>query len=254
MPSRIFQKQKPNSKAWRKLKRLYSVLWRFTFWGLLSFILLSIVLVFTTRWVPVNISGIQIQRHLEASTSNTGWNPKHQWLSWESISPSASLAVIASEDQRFFDHFGFDTEQIKKAIADSQRGKSLRGASTISQQTAKNVFLWNGRSFVRKGLEAWFTLLIELLWPKQRILEVYLNSIEFGTGIFGIEAASQQFFQKSARHLNPYEAAMLAVVLPNPHRMVVNKPSPYMLERRNWIVNQMNQLGGVTFIENKIDE
>jgi monofunctional biosynthetic peptidoglycan transglycosylase len=201
----------------------------------------SLTAVAMFKWINPLSSAIQLQRQWEASGD---WHPQHLWVDWEHISASMSLAVIASEDQQFLQHHGFDTVQIQKAIEASQRGDRLRGASTISQQTAKNIFLWNGRSFVRKGLEAWFTLLIELCWSKQRILEVYLNSVEFGTGIFGIEAASQHYFRKSARRLNRYEAALLAAVLPNPHRMIASDPSPYMRERQAWIMRQMSQLGG----------
>ena len=245
MASRISKLRKRPLQVWRFIKRLGRIGCRLA----LGFVIFSFFLVLVFRWMPLPTSGIQIQRQLEASAAEIIWEPKHRWVDWKNISATASLAVIASEDQRFLNHYGFDTEQIKKAIEASQNGKALRGASTISQQTAKNVFLWNGRSYIRKGLEAWFTVLIELLWPKHRILEVYLNSIEFGSGIFGVEAASQTFFGKSSQHINQYEAALLAAVLPNPHRMHVNRPSPYVLERRAWIVNQMRQLGGTAIIE-----
>ena len=202
------------------------------------------------RWIDPLATGIQVQRHWEAEDD---WQPHHQWVAWDAISPSVALAVIAAEDQTFFDHHGFDRVQIQKAIAASQQGERLRGASTITQQTAKNVFLWNGRSFIRKGLEAWFTVLIELCWSKQRILEVYLNSIEFGTDIFGVEAASQAFYRKPAYALTRYEAALLATVLPNPHRMKVSQPSPYMRDRQLWILGQMRQLSGEGLITEKLN-
>ena len=153
--------------------------------------------------------------------------------------------MIAAEDQNFPTHRGFDVESIQKAIDAAERGRRLRGASTISQQVAKNLFLWSGRSFVRKGLEAYFTVLIELTWPKRRILEVYLNVAELGDGVFGVEAASQRFFKKPAAKLGPSEAALLAAVLPNPIRFRANRPSAYVEERRAWILQQMDQLGGV---------
>ncbi len=159
------------------------------------------------------------------------------------------LAVIASEDQRFADHHGFDLDSIQDAVEDHERGRRLRGASTISQQVAKNVFLWPGRSFVRKGLEAYFTVLIEALWPKRRILEVYLNVAEFGDGLFGVEAASQRYFKKPASRLSLEEAAVLAAVLPNPHRLRAGRPSAYVEERRDWILRQMDQLGGVAYMQ-----
>lgn len=214
-------------------------------WAGLCFIGISLVAVLTFAWINPLSSGIQLQRRWEAGDN---WQPQHQWVAWESISPSMALAVIASEDQRFAEHHGFDTVQLQKAIEASKQGEKLRGASTITQQTAKNVFLWNSRSFVRKGLEAWFTVLIELCWSKQRIMEVYLNSIEFGTDVFGVEAASQAYFNKPARQLNRYEAALLAAVLPNPHRMYANRPSAYVRERQIWILDQMEQLGGEAII------
>ena len=153
-------------------------------------------------------------------------------------------AVISAEDQNFADHFGFDWKAIEKAMAHNEHSKRKRGASTVSQQTAKNVFLCSSRSWVRKGLEVYFTLLIETLWSKQRILEVYLNSVEFGDGIFGVEAASRAYFGKAASRLKPSEAALLAAVLPNPHKFKVSSPSPYIRGRQAWILNQMRQLGG----------
>ena len=161
--------------------------------------------------------------------------------------------MIAAEDQKFLEHDGFDFEAIDKAMTDAKRGRRLRGASTISQQVAKNLFLWPEQSWVRKGLEAWFTLWIELLWPKQRILEVYLNSAEFGRGIWGVEAASRHFFGKPALHLNRAEAALLAAVLPNPKRFRVSNPSPYVRQRQDWILWQMRMLGGAGLLR-KLDE
>ncbi len=167
----------------------------------------------------------------------------------ESISPNAALAVIAAEDQHFPDHYGFDFAAIQDALDDQDEGKPLRGASTISQQVAKNLFLWSGRSLVRKGLEVWFTALLELLWSKERILEVYLNIAEFGDSTFGVEAASRRFFNKSASRLTAIEAARLAAVLPNPLRYRADKPSAYVLKRQRWIERQMRQLGGVTYLD-----
>ena len=164
------------------------------------------------------------------------------WTHWERISPHAALAVIAAEDQRFFDHHGFDIDSLHDAWDTARRGGSLRGASTISQQVAKNLFLWPGRSFVRKGLEAYLTLELELLWRKRRILEVYLNVAEFGDGVFGIGAASQRFFGKPPNELNEDDAALLAAVLPSPSRLHVDRPSAYVRERQSWIRNQMGHL------------
>ena len=164
------------------------------------------------------------------------------WESLSNISPNMRLAVIGSEDQLFYDHFGFDLTAIKKAIRNNEKGRRLKGGSTISQQTAKNAFLLPHRNYFRKGLEAYFTLLIELLWSKERIIEVYLNVIEFGNGIYGVEAASQQYFKKPASKLTRGEAALLAAVLPNPIRYRVDKPSSYILRRKNWIKRQMGRM------------
>ena len=167
----------------------------------------------------------------------------------EEISPWMPLAVVASEDQRFPFHLGVDFEAIRKAVSEYKAGEGLRGASTITQQTAKNLFLWNGRSFVRKALEAVLALGIDGLWPKERVLEVYLNIAEFGPGIYGVEAASQIYFGKPARQLSQTQAARLAAVLPNPKMLSVTSPSAYVQERVVWIQQQMNQLSGLRYLE-----
>jgi monofunctional biosynthetic peptidoglycan transglycosylase len=169
---------------------------------------------------------------------------RHTWTDWDEISASAKLAVVASEDQRFAAHLGFDLEAIRKAWSHNERGRKLRGGSTITQQLAKNLFLWPGRSWARKGLEAWFTLWIELLWPKRRVLEVYLNVVEFGPGVFGVGAAAEQFFGCPAARLDRRQAALLAAVLPNPRRFSVADPSPYVRTRATWIQVQMSRLAG----------
>jgi monofunctional glycosyltransferase len=174
------------------------------------------------------------------------WNGKKihkEWVSYDHISEYAKEAVIAAEDQLFDEHFGFDIKQIEKAFKNNQKKKKrIKGASTISQQVAKNVFLWQGRSWVRKALEAYFTLMIEICWSKERILEVYLNVAEMGDGVFGIEAAAKQFFNKSAMGLTESESALIAAVLPNPIKFKVKHPSAYVVKRKTWIVNQMNQI------------
>ncbi|WP_297791457.1 monofunctional biosynthetic peptidoglycan transglycosylase [uncultured Marinobacter sp.] len=172
-----------------------------------------------------------------------------QWVDYADISPWMPLAVIASEDQRFPDHWGVDFAAIRKALAEYEAGEGLRGASTITQQTAKNLFLWNGRSFVRKSLEAVLALGLEALWPKQRILEVYLNIAEFGPGIYGVEAASRVYFGTSSRYLSPSEASRLAAVLPNPKVLSVDNPSQYVWERAAWVQRQMRQLSGPGYIQ-----
>ena len=175
---------------------------------------------------------------------------EYKWKPIEEISDNIKLSVIASEDQKFFDHFGFDVEQIQKAI--EERDKRIRGASTITQQVAKNLFLWGGQNFIRKGLEAYFTLMIELVWDKKRILEVYLNIAQFGNDVYGAEAAAQHFYNKNSANLNNYEAAVLAAVLPNPEKYSAKNLSRYIIYRRNNVLKQMRYLGGEKFIEENL--
>jgi monofunctional biosynthetic peptidoglycan transglycosylase len=179
---------------------------------------------------------------------------KYQWVDLEEITPLMPLAVIASEDQKFFNHWGLDLHAITTAIEDYQQGESLRGASTISQQTAKNLFLWNGRQFIRKALEAGLTVGLELAWDKKRIIEVYLNIAEFGEGIYGVEAASRHYIGVSAKNLNLTQAALLASSLPNPKRFVPSRPSNYMWKRVNWITKQMQQLGGTAYVKQQLNK
>ena len=174
---------------------------------------------------------------------------RHEWVPLSDISPWMPLAVVASEDQRFPHHRGVDVDAIRKAVSEYKAGEGLRGASTITQQTAKNLFLWNGRSFARKAIEAGLAVTIDGLWPKQRVLEVYLNIAEFGPGIYGVEAASQAYFGKPARYLSQAQAARLAAVLPNPKVLSVNAPSTYVQERVDWIQRQMAQLSGLRYLE-----
>jgi monofunctional biosynthetic peptidoglycan transglycosylase len=219
--------------------------------GLLSVAVGSVLLVAVFRWLPVPVTSFMINDWVAPSDKqHSGTRPLHDWVSWSSISKEAAVAVIASEDQKFLGHKGFDLEAIDKALTDARRGRRLRGASTITQQVAKNLFLWPGQTWLRKGLETWFTLWIEWLWPKQRILEVYLNSVEFGRGVWGVEAASRHFFRKPAARLNRNEAALLAAVLPNPKRFRVDRPSPYVQQRQAWIMRQMSMLGGVRLLDN----
>ncbi len=168
---------------------------------------------------------------------------KHDWVGLDKISPKLQLAVVCSEDQNYLKHYGFDFGAIEKAMKANEEGKKLRGASTISQQTAKNVFLWPGRSYIRKGFEVYFTLLIELFWSKERIMEVYLNSIEMGNGVYGAEAAAQYWFKKTAAKLNKDECAAIASVLPNPRKYVANPPGAYIARRKEWIKKQMSFWG-----------
>jgi len=191
-----------------------------------------------------------LERQLAASwQGDASYRARKKWVPYEQIAAAAPLATIAGEDQKFPDHYGFDIEQMEKAWSAHNRGKRLRGASTISQQVAKNLFLWSGRSYVRKGLEVWFTLLIETLWSKQRILEVHLNIVEYGSGLYGVEAASRVYFGRPAAKLSWSQAALLAAVLPNPHRFKVNKPSAYVYRRQAWILDQMRGLGGTEYLK-----
>lgn len=230
-----------------KTRRVFAMLWR----GLLTVLALSILIVLALRWIAPPTSAFMLARWLEGVVHAERRTPiQYKWVNWEEIAPSMALAVIAAEDQKFPDHHGFDVESISTQLEKKAAGKRVRGASTISQQVAKNLFLWSGRSYVRKGLEAYFTVLIEFFWPKRRILEVYLNIAEFGDGIYGVSAAADTFFGKSAAKLTQGDAARLAAVLPNPKRLKVENPSSYQVSRRRWIEQQMRQLGGTAFLEN----
>jgi monofunctional glycosyltransferase len=204
-----------------------------------------IVVVIALRWLDPPTSAFMLRDRMEAMASgDPRYEFRHEWRDWNEISPHAAVAVIAAEDQAFAQHNGFDFVQIDKALTERANRRRTRGASTITQQVAKNLFLWPGRSWLRKGLEAGLTVLIELTWPKQRILEVYLNLAEFGRGTWGVEAASKRYFRKSAARMNRPEAALLAAVLPNPLRMRVDAPSPYVRYRQQFILGQMAALGG----------
>ena len=187
-------------------------------------------------------------RHESKVSGAPGLPIRYQWADWEEISPQVAIAVVAAEDQKFPMHRGFDVASIKEAMRENPHRLTPRGASTISQQVAKNLFLWPGRNLVRKGLEAYFTVLIELLWPKQRILEIYLNIAQFGPGVFGVRSASEVYFHKSPSELDPPEAALLAAVLPNPKRFRLESPSEYMIERAKAIQQEVRRLGGPQYL------
>ena len=225
------------------LGRIWTILWK----TIVVFFVLSIVSVIIFRWVPIPITPLMLIRDVEQIGNDKGIVMKHDWVPLEDISPKLQLAVVCSEDQNYLKHFGFDMIAIKKAMKENEAGKRIRGASTITQQTAKNVFLWQGRSYLRKALEAWFTLLIEVFWSKERIMEVYLNSIEMGRGVYGAEAACQFWFHKSAKKITKDEAAAIAAILPNPLQYKANLPSEYIAGRKIWIKQQMNFWG------NKLD-
>lgn len=228
-------------KVFRKIWRF---LWKLCMW----FLILSVGFTVLYRFVPVPLTPLMVIRLFEQTfDSEKKVKLSKAWVPMTKISKNAPQAVVAAEDQKFLDHHGFDFEAMKKAWEGNQKGKNIKGASTITQQTVKNVFLWPDRSYLRKGLEAYFTVLVELIWPKERILEVYLNVIEMGNGIYGIEAAAQNYYNKPAAKLNRNEAAMIAAVLPNPIRWNPKKPTPYIIGRQAWILKQMNNLAPIGF-------
>jgi len=202
------------------------------------------------RWINPPYSAFMAETQLTAwSNHDRTYVFRHRWADLNQISPNLPLAVVASEDQKFTAHWGFDVEAIEKAYEMNQHSHRVHGASTISQQVAKNLFLWSGRSYLRKGLEAYFTVLIEACWPKRRIIEIYLNIAEFGYGTYGAEAAAERFFHKPAAKLTRADSAVLAAVLPNPQRLNATAPSAYVQQRRDWILGQMQALGGAEMLE-----
>lgn len=234
----------------RSLRRFMRLLWRFVWRGVLAFALLSVAIVLLFSAVPPPGSMVMVERKVQSWINSEPIRIQRQWRSWDSLSANAKLAVIAAEDQRFPHHGGFDLVELRRALQASQDGGRLRGASTLSQQTAKNVFLWTGRSWARKGLEAWFTLLIETLWSKQRILEVYLNVAEWDSGVFGLEAASQHYFGVSGNSLTERQASLLAAILPSPRTRSAARPDAQVERRSQWIRQQMRNLGGPGYLNN----
>lgn len=203
-----------------------------------------VLLVVLLRWVDPPTTAFMLARRWHAlRDQETRFTLMHRWVPLEAISPTVQLAVVASEDQKFPSHFGFDVEAIADAVEDRFEGRSTRGASTLTQQVAKNLFLWSGQSFVRKGLEAGLTALLEALWPKRRILEVYLNVAEFGDGVYGVEAAARGAWGRSAKHLGPDEAALLAAVLPAPKKRSLKQPNEVTRARAAWVQEQLRLLG-----------
>lgn len=220
------------------MKRIFRII-RFLFF---FFIISSVSAVIIYRFVPVYYTPLMFIRCWQQKSSGKPVKLQHRWVSREHISPHLPMAVIASEDNLFAEHHGFDFEQIKKAAEENRQGKRRRGASTISQQTAKNVFLWPSSNWIRKGLEAYFTILIELFWDKERIMEVYLNSIEMGNGIYGAEAVAKEHFNTEARLLDRGQCALIAASLPNPLRFNSAAPSSYMQKRKKQILKLMKQV------------
>jgi monofunctional biosynthetic peptidoglycan transglycosylase len=218
--------------------------------AVLAALVVTALPVLALRWWNPFSSAFMLHASMKAAAAHdAAYQTHYRWVDLERISPHVALAVIASEDQQFPFHAGFDLKSIREAVRENAHRKRPRGASTITQQVAKNLFLWNGASYVRKGMEAWLTVLIEAMWPKERILEVYLNIAEFGRGVYGVEAASRRYYHKPAAKLTQAEAATLAAVLPNPLRMHADRPSAYVASRRDWILGQMRGLGGPAYLE-----
>jgi len=210
---------------------------------LIALLIVTVLPVLILRWVNPPTTSFMLQHSLKARWNSRDHNTiSHRWEDWKDISRDASLAVIAAEDQKFPIHWGFDRESISQAWEERRKGIRYRGASTITQQVAKKLFLWSGGGFIRKGVEAYFTVLIELLWSKQRILEVYLNVAEFGDGVYGVGAASRKYFRKTPRRLRRGECALLATVLPSPKRLRLDRPSSYMHRRAARILFEMTRL------------
>lgn len=234
----VGSKNTGNFKTKLKLFLLKSLLW---FFGVTVFF----VVVF--KYVPVPFTPLMVIRVFENKAAGKENNFSHDWEPLENISNNLQKAVIASEDGTFLTHNGFDFGAMQKAYKNNERGRRIKGGSTISQQTAKNVFLWQGRSYLRKGLEAYFTVLIEIIWGKERIMEVYLNSIEMGNGIYGAQAATQYWYRKDARTLTKKQAAGIAAILPNPRKYTATSSSSYINRRKDKIVRVMNQIGPIKY-------
>jgi monofunctional biosynthetic peptidoglycan transglycosylase len=233
------------------MKIFLKKIWRYLKIVLIFFFFFSLFLVILYRFMAPPITPLMVIRLGEQTFEGKSWKLKKEWVPIEKISPNLVVAVMASEDQKFLQHSGFDWDAIKKAFESnnkkSKRKRVVRGASTISQQVAKNVFLWPGRSWLRKGLEVYFTFLIELFWSKERIIEVYLNVIEMGDGVYGAEMASRTYFKHPAKDLTKDQASGIAAVLPNPRKYSVTRPSAYVVQRKVWIKRNMNYIGKVNF-------
>ncbi|WP_413511227.1 monofunctional biosynthetic peptidoglycan transglycosylase [Myroides odoratus] len=229
------------------VRKLLRLLLRLILW----FFAISILSVIVFRFVPIPYTPLMFIRLYEQKKEGKSFTLEHDWVSLDKISPNLQKAVIVSEDGHFLSHSGFDFKAIEKAMKNNEKGRKIKGGSTISQQTAKNVFLWPGRSYIRKGFEAYFTVLIEFLWSKERILEVYLNSIEMGNGVYGAEAAAQHWYKKSAAKLTPHEAAGIAVILPNPRKYNPIKSGPYVSKRKQTIARYINGYGPLDLKKSK---
>lgn len=223
---------------------------RVLLWSLLGVVLCYLSLLLVFRWVPIPTSAfIHHQNALHEAEPKVYSAANYEWVDWQNIPPALALAVITAEDQRFPNHWGVDTIELRNAISDMRAGKAIRGASTITQQLAKNLFLWNGRSYIRKGAEFLISFSLELMWSKQRILEVYLNVAQFAPVTFGVKAASKVLFNKTPMELTLAECAMLAAVLPTPAKSNANEPSETLQKRHAWILEHMEKLGGIAYLD-----
>lgn len=245
-------KSRPGRSRGKKLLRFVFI------WLPLLFILISTTQVFLMRWVDPFASSFMVGRQVDAwLEKDWDFRISYEWKDEDQLSRHLPIALVAAEDQKFPEHDGFDFEAMEKALEHNKKGKKIKGGSTISQQVAKNVFCWNGKGFMRylrKPFEAWYTLLIEIFWPKHRIIEVYANVAEFGDGVYGAESAAKKFFGKSAKNLTPNESARLAAVLPNPKKYSAKNPGPYVNRRARWIQRQMRQLGGAGYLAEEPEE
>jgi monofunctional biosynthetic peptidoglycan transglycosylase len=237
---RATSRKKPKSPLFKKITTIVTKVF-------LWFLMVTVLWVLVYRFVNPPITLLMIQRNLERSSDDKPFKMEKKWVDFEDISDNMKRAAVSAEDQLFLKHIGFDLKAIEKAFASNKSGKKIKGGSTISQQTAKNVFLWPGRSWIRKGFEAYFTLLIEMLWSKERILEVYLNVIEMGDGIYGAEAAAQSYFSKSCTKLSRAQAALIAACFPNPRRWTPKKATQYIRHRQFLILKNMRRLGPLDF-------
>lgn len=224
-------------------KKILRFIWKAMLW----FFGISLFLVVLFKFVPVPVTPLMVIRSIEQKMDDKPMILSHDWVPLEEISPNLQKAVIASEDQHFLTHYGFDFNALEKAYENNQKGKKIKGGSTISQQTAKNVFLWPGRSYIRKAFEAYFTVLIELIWGKERIMEVYLNSIEMGDGVYGAQEAARVWYRKDAANLTKREAAGIAAILPNPRKFKATNSSSYINRRKNAIERQMRYIGKIEY-------
>lgn len=241
-------------KTKSKNKSFFSRLGRLVRNLVILFFAISIGWVVLARFVPVYVTPLMFIRTMEALAAGEAPRNTKDWVSIDKISHNMVQAVVASEDNLFMQHYGFSVTDIEKAIKHNKKGKRIRGGSTISQQTAKNVFLWPKRSYLRKGLEAYFTVLIELFWSKERIMEVYLNVIEMGDGVYGVQAAAQTYFNKDALQLTKSQSALIAACLPNPRKYSASNPSSYIQRRKSKIVSLMGKIEQVDFDKKKLTE